>query len=212
MFFAHHTFHRVLVCLLCCLAGCAKSTVTVNALSVAAGDAPPGIHYSILPGMAEIRADDLQFLEYKAHLVHVLRELGLMVTDNDRQATATVLFSYHTREIGAYADNGGPSVGIGIGSSSRGHRGGSFFGLGIGVPIASSHSDAAYCYTVVLDAVTGTPGGADKNTSLWKVTLTAERGINNLRGIMPAMLNAAKPYIGKHSQGPVTVAFEEVPR
>ena len=134
------------------------------------------------------------------------------MTDDEKQATATVFFSYHTRETGAYSDSGGPSVGIGIGSSSRGHLGGTFFGLGIGVPITGSPSDAAYYHTVVLDALTGAPGNSDKNTSLWKVTLTTERGTNNLRGIMPAMLESAKPYIGKHTEGPVTVTLEGVSR
>ena len=214
MFSEYHSCRLFLVCLIFCLttAACSKPTVTVDALSASTGNASPEIRYAILPGTAEIRADDLRFVEYKGHLARVMRELGFIVTEDSAQATATVLLSYHARGIDVYADNSAPTVGIGIGSGSGGRRGISFFGLGIGVPIGNSQPDARYIHTVVLDAATRNPEGTGKNTRLWKAVLTTESNSETLRGIMPAMLESAKPYLGKDTRGVVTATLEGTPR
>lgn len=215
---ARHTFRWLFICLVLSLAvaGCAKPTLTVDGLSVPAGNIPANLRYAILPGMADTRPDDLHFVEYKNHLAPVLRGLGLFVAEDGKQATAAVLFSYHTREITTYSDGSGPTVGIGVGSGSGGYydrdwgwSGGNFFGLGIGVPVGGGQAVSRYKHIVVLDAVAGAPDMRNKGASLWKITLTAESGADNLRGIMPAMLEAAKPYIGKDTHGAVTVELEK---
>ncbi|SBW06448.1 exported hypothetical protein [uncultured delta proteobacterium] len=196
--------------------GCAKPTATVDGLAAPGGGVPANLRYAILPGMADTRPDDLQFVEYKNHLIPVLRGLGLAVAEDGEQATATVLLSYHTSEMMTYSDGSGPTVGIGVGSGSGGYYdrdwgwgGGSFFGLGIGVPMGGGQTVSRYKHAVILDAVAGTPDPRNKGASLWKITVTADNGENNLRALMPAMLEAAKPYIGKDTHGAVTVPLEK---
>ena len=214
---ARHTFRWIFLCLALSLplAGCAKPTLTVDGLAAPAGDVPAGLRYAILPGMANTRPDDLQFVEYKNHLASTLRGLGFSLAEDGGRATATVLLSYHTLAT-SYSDGSGPSVGIGIGSGSGGYydrdwgwSGGNFFGLGIGVPLGGGQAGTHYRHTVVLDAVAGTYEKRDKAASLWKITLAAESDTNDLRGIMPAMLEAARPYIGKDTHGAVTVTLEQ---
>lgn len=213
---ARHIFHWIFpfLVLSLALAGCAKPTLTVDGLAAPEGGAPANLRYAILPGMPETRPDDLQFMEYKNHLIPVLRGLGLSVAEDGKEATAVVLFSYQTRETATYSDGGGPTVGIGVGSGSggyhdRGWGGGNFFGLGIGVPVGGGQPVSRYRHIVILDAVAGTPDMRNKGASLWKITLSAENGENNLRAAMPAMLEAAKPYIGKDTHGAVTVELKK---
>lgn len=220
---ARHTVRLFFLFLALSLAafGCAKPTMTVDGLAAPSGGVPANLSYVILPGMADTRPDDLQFVEYKSHLTAVLRGLGLAVAEDGKQATATVLLSYHTGEMMTYSDGSGPTVGIGVGSGSGGYYdrdwgwgGGSFFGLGIGVPMGGGQTVSRYKHVVVLDAVAGSPDARnptmrDKGASLWKITLTADSGENSLRAVMPAMLEAAKPYIGKDTHGAVTVELEK---
>ncbi len=209
-----NVFHRFLVCLALCLAvtGCAKPSVRVDTLSASAGGALPDVRYAILPGMPEIRNDDLSFLEYQKQLASMLRDLGCAVTEDGNQATGAVLLSWQASEKIAYYEDSGPTVGIGAGSSSYdgpGWGGGSFLGLGIGIPMGDGQAVMRYRYMVVLDAVAVSPGnGTSKPKSLWKVTLSSESDADSLRTVMPAMLEAAKPYIGKTTPGPVSVTLD----
>lgn len=209
---ARHTFRWLFVCLACLAAvGCAKPTVTVDALSAPMGDASPWASYAVMPGMADVRKSDLTFVEYKILLSGVLRELGFTVEEDAKRATATILFSYQSHAVPSSSASGGSTVGIGLGSGCySGHGGGgSFFGLGLGFPVGGGQPAMPYRHVILLDAVVGGgPGaGTDKTANLWKVTLTADSDENNLRALMPAMLNAARPYIGKDSHGPVGVAL-----
>ncbi len=202
----------VLLAVLCLAAGCAKPTATVDALSAPSASMPQNAGYLILPGMDGIKADDLYFVEYKNDLAAVLRGMGYQVTDDAAKAAAVVRLSWGGRETVLYTDPYGPSVGIGVGSGSGGYYdrdwdrwgGGSFFGLGVGFPVGgSAQASSRWRHTVVLEA-----RSLPQDVSLWKVTLNTESGSDNLRGLMPALLQAAKPYIGKATSGPVTVPLE----
>ena len=198
--------------LLLLLAGCAqKSTVTVDALGAKHAEQ----RYVILPGMADVRADDLHFKEYKGHLARLLSSLGYTVVDTRQEATAAVLLSYGVSGAMQPYYQEDPRVGVGVGlGSGGGYRTGSFFGLGIGLsqPYGAAPSAAQYTRHIVLDAVdlttAGGPDTLEGATSLWKVTLTSAGKSENLRYFFPAILQSAAPYIGQDTHGPVTVTFE----
>ncbi len=218
MFTMTRAFPRILCLLALCLAaaGCARPSMTVNALAGRPDGAADRASYVILPGAADIPANDLLFAEYRGHVARLLQETGFAVAGSPAEAGAAVFLSYATREMAAYPGPG-PTVGVGVGSGGYSDRdwdgwgGGRFFGLGIGIPVGGGRVVTRYRHSVTLDAKTFTPGAAvpDSGTGLWKVTLTVDNDADILRLIMPAMLEAAKPYINTDSHGPVTVAFEE---
>lgn len=198
--------------LLLLLAGCAqKATVAVDSMGVA----HPEQRYVILPGMPDVRPDDLQFTEYKGHLARLMAGLGYKIVDTRQEATAAVLLSYGVSG-GAqpyYQEDPRVGVGVGLGSGGGYYNSGSFFGLGIGLsqPYGGSPGPQ-YIQKIVLDAVDlSTAKGADTLegvASLWKVTLTSSGQSENMRYFFPAMLNSAGPYIGHDTHGPVTVTLE----
>lgn len=195
------------------LAGCAqKATVAVDAIGVA----HPEQRYVILPGMPDVRSDDLQFTEYKGHLARLMAGLGYKLADTRQEATAAVLLSYGVSG-GAqpyYQEDPRVGVGVGLGSGGGYYNSGSFFGLGLGFsqPYGGSPPSPQYIRRIVLDAVDlSTAKGPDTLegvTSLWKVTLTSAGQSENMRYFFPAILQSAGPYIGHDTHGPVTVTLE----
>ncbi len=208
-------FHRFFVCLILCLAiaGCAKPSMRLDALSASANGDLPDVRYVILPGSTEVRPNDLLFIEYKEHLAAVLRDLGCAVTEDESQATAIVLLSWWIRDTEVYYGDSAPTVGVGAGwgnSADWGWGNGSFFGIGLGVPVDGEHSVTRHRYMVALDALAASPDhGKEKGGSLWKVMLSTKNSSDSQRVIIPAMLDAARPYIGKDTRGPVTVTLGE---
>ncbi len=209
-------FRRFFVCLILglALAGCAKPSMQLDALSASESGAMPDVRYLILPGSTEVRADDLLFIEYKEHLAAVLRGLGCEVTEDSGRATAIVLLSWLVRDTEVYYGNNSPSVGIGAGWGNSGYGpgwgNGNFFGLGLGFPVGGEQGVTRHRYMVVLDALAANPNSTtDKSKSLWKVMLSSQNSSDSPRVVIPAMLDAAGPYIGKDTRGPVTVTLDE---
>ena len=188
------------------VSGCARPLVlTVDSMGTPGQDA----RYVILPGMDSVRGDDLFFVEYKRQLAQLLGSMGYQVTENEADATAVVLLSWQTAVETTTVHGGGPVVGMGMGSSSGGyHRSGPFFGLGVGFPLGGgSGPSRTYRYQITLDAVSfALDADSPASKSLWKVILAAADDENNLRAAFPAMLEAAKPYIGADSHGPISVS------
>ncbi len=212
--FVFRAFLRILLlAALCLIAGCAKPTVTVDAFSGKAEKVSADARYIILPGATDVDPGDLTFTEYKIHLEGMLRNLGYAVTDDKTKAGAVAFLSWSSRETVQYSASPGVGVGIGVGSGGyydrdRDWGGGRFFGLGVGFPLGGGESYARWRHNVTLDAKSLDPAGVP-DKSLWKVRLGADSNEDNLRVLMPAMLDAAKAYIGKDTPGPVTVEMKE---
>lgn len=220
-----------LVFALIVLAGCAKQAVHVDSL----GQAHRDERYIIQPGQAEVRPDDLNFLEYKGQVANLLQSLGYQVTEDERLATAEVRLSYGVQEAIIYSGSDSDTrVGIGMGTGGGYYRddwgrgwspGGSFFGIGLGFPLGGgSEPKSSWRYMIVLDAVALPPKAAPTKAkakaaappvepaevkSLWKTTIVGTGDDGNLRGVFPVMLNAAREYIGKDSGGPIKVEVKD---
>ncbi len=195
----------VLFCLLLALSGCAqRSTVMVDSVVNATVAAHQDRCYAVASGMPGVRSDDARFMVYKEQLESVLASLDYCLARDESEATALVLLSYGEESWGAYQEE--PRVGVGMGMGSGTGRGGSFFGLGVGVSQPYGGASPSVTRRIDLDAV---PVGApDKPGSLWSVSLTATGRGGNLRAAFPKMLDAARPYLGRDSHGPVTVTLD----
>ena len=192
------------------VSGCAsRLSMTVDSIGAQSKD----VRYVILPGAEGMRLDDLLFVEYEKQLAALLASMDYQVTENEANSTAVVFLSWFTEEIAGGASDGA-SVGVGMGGGSGGHRrgGGSFMGMGLGLgfPMGGSAPSTTIRHRVILDAYHLTPGAQNPvGKNLWRVTLVAADDENNLRAAFPLMMEAARPYIGNDSNGPVTVS---VPR
>lgn len=201
----------VLVCLPLLAAGCGP---TLQMRVEALGGAHMEQNYAILPGQADTRPGDLFFEEYKSRLAGVLRSLGYRVTEDAKDASAAVLLSFSGSEEDPayYYAPSGPRVGVGMGSGYPygSGWGGSVFGVGVGFPLGNSAPPPPrHRYRIGLDAVTlGKDGTPQDGKSLWEVRLNATGGDGDQRAAFAAMLDAARPYIGRDSKGTVNLTVD----
>jgi len=188
--------------ILCILlvSGCASHlSLTVDSIGAPSRDT----RYVILPGMDGVRNDDLFFVEYKRELAQLLTSMNYEVTENEANASAAVMLSWFTELLAG--SSSGARMGIGMGAG--GFRRGPSMGVGMGFPVGGSAPSTVRRHQVSLDAYSFAPGAENPvGQNLWKVILVATDEESNLRMIFPLMMEAARPYIGNDSHGPVNIS------
>ena len=178
--------------------------ITVNAIAAPTATST-GRQYILLPGMKNVKNDDLQFMEFARYIVKALHQKGYTRTTDDKKADLLIFLSYGM---------GDPRTTTYTFTTSYGYS----FPVGdtwFSAPARTQTNQVvSYKIRLVLDAYDiKTPG---QQHQIWKTTVTSSSRIPNnveggifvvtyydisdLRVQIPYMVSAAENYFGTNTR------------
>ncbi len=205
------------------LQGCAPSfRVEIDSISDTESATKP--NYILWPGAKEIEMDDLQYREYSRYIERVLASLGYSKSTDLAKADIAIFFSYgvgdpETHEYtyavptwgqinGSYHTSGTINTygDTSIYSATTTHTP----AYGITGSTTQVGSYTTYLRHMILDAIDLEEYRTTKKLKqVWKTTVTSSGYSDDLRKVLPAMVAAAKSYIGKDTGKKVKVILSE---
>jgi len=205
------------------VAGCA-ATINVAIDSISDKGVAAKTNYVLFPGTKDIGEDDLQYREYARYVERVLASLGYNKAVNIADADIAIFFSYGigdpvTKQFTSTVPTWGQINGSSHTSGTINTYGDTAiysetttytpdFGItGSAVEITSY---TIYRRHMVLDAIDLEEyRTTQKLKQVWKTSATSSGASGDLRRVLPALVAAAKPYIGKDTGKRVKVALSE---
>lgn len=204
-------------------AGCA-GTYNVAIDSISDKGAAAKTNYVLFPGTKHIGEGDLQYREYARYVERALASLGYNKAADMADADIAIFFSYGigdpvTKQFNSTVPTWGQ-----VGGSS--HTSGTINTLGdtsiysettthtpafgITGSAAQSISFTVYRRHIVLDAIDLEEYRATQTLKqVWKTSATSSGISGDLRKVLPVLVAAAKPHIGKDTGERVKVALTE---
>ena len=178
--------------------------ITVNSIASPAA-MPTERQYILLPGMKNVKSDDLQFMEFEGYIEKVLRRKGYTRTTDDKKADLLIFLSYGM---------GDPRTTSYTFTTSYGYS----FPVGdmwFSAPAKTQTNQVvSYKINLVLDAYDIKTAG--QQHQIWKTTVTSSSRIPNnvpggifvvtyydisdLRVQIPYMVAAAQDYFGTNTR------------
>lgn len=198
-----------IICGLCF--GCAKQyNVDVNGI-IAQPPVTLQANCVILPASPQISAEDLLFQEFSVYVANALNKQGYNVVRGHANAPTGILLGYGVGDpaekisAGAY-----PSIGFGGYYGGWGHHGwGWGFGPSIYFPLgydADSYTTwGSHLYLAAYDLQLYRQTG--QLVYAWQVIVNVRSTNNDIRDMVPVMVAAAEPYIGRNTGRQVTVTI-----
>lgn len=185
--------------------GCAAPVefrVAVSAL--ARPEAEAARSYWLVPGEAGVRADDLQFLEFAEYVHRAMALEGYRRAAGEDDAEIVVRLRYDIgpprRERYTYSIPHYGETGIAY-STTSGDRTTYYPRYGvIGYSTGVGHR-VTYRRTLRVTALDARGEGERGRGELWRASAVSSGSVGNLRRVFPIMLAAARPYLGRATEG-----------
>jgi hypothetical protein len=199
------------------LASCVRNAVqfsaSVDGLTSPSADIKK--KYILAPGLKDVNSGDLQYKEFAEYVDRVLSELGFTKAENVDDADSIIYLSYGISDPQknrfSYVLPVWGQTGF-SGSLTSGKY--SFFGntvsysgtttytpqYGIAgyMPVTESYN--TYQRYMMLDAYDLDAFRKDKQLNqIWKTVISSEGVMNDLRMVVPVLIGASRPYIGKNT-------------
>lgn len=209
------------------LVGCAnRPRYHVSVSALAASEADSARRYVLLPGNKDVKPQDLQFQEYATYLRRVLDWQGFSEVSDDRDADVVIVALYsigepqehtYTYAIPHWGQTGYRSAttyGTLYTYGNYGsYSGTTYYQPSYGITGYSTGVGSYVSYTRTLgllgfDAKSVRAGEEPKE--LWRVFAVSAGSSSDLRMIFPYLIAAARPYVGKATEGrAVEFTFKE---
>ncbi len=209
------------------LSGCASMQPTrfVSSVdSLAQADAAAKKRYVLLPGGKGVEPGDLQFQEFAAYVEKVLAEKGFVKAGTFQDADVAIFLAYaigdpqtyqYTYSIPTWGQTGVSSANTyGTVSAYGGmatYSGTTTYTPTYGITGATTHIGTNTMYTrfLFLDAYDVPTYVKEKRMAqVWRTSVVSAGSSGDLRLVVPYMVTAMKPYLGKNTGQKVKV---EVP-
>lgn len=206
------------------LSACATPTryaVSVN--SISAPEAEARKSYFVIPGDAKQQADDLQFRQFVGMLEVALTSQGFRRANSFEEANVAILFSYAvdngkteqvTTAIPIFGQTGIASAyTTGTVSPWGSYSANTTYTPSYGITGFTSVSKNVTVFTrvAIIGAYEAPPPKAGDPRPLWRTTIVSTGSSPDLRRVMPYMLRAATPYLGKDTGDAKTFMLDEDP-
>lgn len=179
----------------------------VDALAVS--DAQSKRRFVILPGDKGLKAEDLQFIEFKNYVEKVLAKQGFIKADSLNDGDVVLFLDYGVGEPQAYQTSYDVPVwgGAGFYPYFRRYR---FYPAMSPYYTQRIETYMLYKRYLSLEAYDMAAYLRRKTPQqLWKITVQSRGTSNDLRLTLPYMLTAMEPYIGINTGHMVTVDVDE---
>jgi len=186
--------------------GCSSTTqgphysIEINAISKDGKYIPPS-HYMIKPLRSSINPEDLYFQQYRNHLATLLNDMGYKPVENASEAQQIIYFDYGIEKIKE--------------SKVTYHEPNLWLGMSWGFPHRRHHHPRLYHDPFWRDIRYGSYRTYQENyqlfnrhitllskdpsnKELWRIDASSVGEEQNLRTIVPLLLNAVSPYIGSN--------------
>lgn len=208
--------------------GCATirpPRLRVSVDSISSDAAPRKKNYVLLPGNKDTSADDLQFKEFATYVHRALASQGFTLAPSIEDADITIFLAYgmgdpqrhqYTYAIPLWGQTGvSSSTTYGTLSTYGGF--GTYSGTTTYTPTygITGYSRGVREYTtyfrfLVLDAYDfETLKRENKLVQVWKTVVTSTGSSGDLRRVVPGLVAALSPYLGKNTGRKMEVVIEE---
>lgn len=209
------------------LGGCAtRPRFHVSVSALAASEADSARRYVLLPGNKDVKLQDLQFQEYATYLRRALDWQGFSEANDDQDADVVIVALYsisdpqehtYTYAIPHWGQTGYQSAttyGTLYKYGNYGtYSGTTYYQPSYGITGYSAGVGTYVTYTRTLGLVgfdAQSIRAGEEPKELWRVFAVSVGSSSDLRMIFPYLVAAARPYIGKATEGrAVEFTFKE---
>jgi hypothetical protein len=159
--------------------------------------------YTITALGKDTDSNSLRFQHQADVLDKLLQKEGYQKAENEHLAQQTIFFDYGIEKIAEEIENySKPRVTMGV---SIGHAYGYFSPFLSNIGYYRSYSRRYNYYNRYITLLSKAPTGKE----LWRVDISSIGESKNLKKVIPLLLEASTPYIGKNTKEPIKVVIKE---
>lgn len=181
--------------------------------------------YILLPGLKDVRPNDLQFQEYADYVVRALKSKGYIRVKEPDDASIAIFLSYGIGEpkehLYSYSLPVWGKTGVSS-STTQGtmtalgnnvsYHGTTTYTPTYGITGYKSHTGSytSFFRFLILDAVDFKVfKQSEKIKEVWKTTVTSTGTVGDLRRVFPVLVAAARPFIGRNTGHQIDLKVSE---